>query len=407
MVKPRVFISHSARGDAEALALIDELKKALDDDFSLRIDFEHLKLGVNWRNTLNTWIGGCDAAIILLSKKALASKFVAYETNVLTFRPKLTVIPILIGGVDYPDIEGKDSPLSPSGISRTQGIRSTGDTAWLVAEVKKRLKEVTRGKTPVDRQARRLEELLRPVGESLIVDDYLPMLDYDSDPWEPDANPRLLLALQMMSAGIQGSREVLRNIRHTLRREGTLGEVFELIATSWVDFRSAKFIKEVATGDPSGRFLATDAEGHLIAEIYVRRASELPAEDSWNVAESNGLLKGRPLEELKEAVEVALRAKLNVKAGESVEQELALLDRQSEPVFVSLPANGIGAEELTGLRAAFPTLTFFFRAGSDPLSRAALSKGNVVFIVPPLDEGFEKTFCNLYTEQRKYVIGET
>ena len=100
MVKPRVFISHSAREDAEALELLDALSAALEEEFAVRVDKDHLKLGDNWRNTLNTWIGGCDAAIVLLSSKALKSAFVAYEASILTFRPNLTVIPVFLSGVE-------------------------------------------------------------------------------------------------------------------------------------------------------------------------------------------------------------------------------------------------------------------------------------------------------------------
>src|SRR5215831_9231472 len=107
MPKPRVFISHSAKGEPEVMALLDDLRRALEEDgkFAVLIDKDNLELGDRWRHTLNTWIGGCDIAIVLLTEKALRSIYVQYEVNVLTYREsslpqqKCTLIPIFLSPV--------------------------------------------------------------------------------------------------------------------------------------------------------------------------------------------------------------------------------------------------------------------------------------------------------------------
>lgn len=106
----RVFVSHSARTDPDARQLLDELRAGLeavkDEDnhqrFAVLIDKDDLDPGMLWRQTLNTWIGSCDVAIVLLTQTALTSDYVQYETTVLRYREvsvpehKCTVMPVLI-----------------------------------------------------------------------------------------------------------------------------------------------------------------------------------------------------------------------------------------------------------------------------------------------------------------------
>ncbi|HYH87182.1 MAG TPA: toll/interleukin-1 receptor domain-containing protein [Pyrinomonadaceae bacterium] len=403
MDKPRVFISHSTGKDPDARKVLDALSEGLEGEFAVRVDKDHLKLGVYWRNTLNTWIGGCDAAVLLLSTDALASQFVAYEASILTFRHhahNFTLVPVYMSGIHYADVKGSRT-LSPTNIQEVQAVKTT-DTAQIIAEVKERLREVTRGKTPIDRQVRRLEELLEPVGKSLIIDDYLPMLGYTTDPWEREDNPHRLLAVHMMSAGIKGAWEVLRNIRSTLKRNETLNEVFELVATSWVDVQATKHIAEVVTGEQARRALAINGETDLIAKMYLRRASGL--EDGWKVAEPDGVVGEDALEGLKTKVDEELRLTLGISESADLEGELEEYEGLGEPVVVMLLAAGIGPDELAGLREAFKTVTFMFLAGTDPLCHTVLTGSEVEFIIPQLGEGFEKDFCKFYKTSKKILI---
>jgi hypothetical protein len=183
-----------------------------------------------------------------------------------------------------------------------------------------------------------------------------------------------------------------------------LRKIFELLATSWVDLRATRYITEIAKGECAHRALAVNGEQSLTAGCYVLRASGKPADDTWNMVESNGVLSEKVLDDLKVNIEVALRAKLNLKPEESLEKELNLFDKMGEPVFVTLRAAGINDRVLAALRCALPTVTFFFLAGREESNQTALSSVNVEYIAPPLDDGFEDMFCNLYAEKRRYLI---
>src|SRR5688500_10529434 len=206
MSKPRIFISHSARNDAETMALLDTISAALSADFAVHVDKEHLKAGDDWRHTLNTWIGGCDAAVLLLSPKALESAFVAYEISILAFRARFSgirVVPVFWKGVDEEAV-GR-SRLEPADLPATQAVKET-DAQKVVEKLKEGLAGVVRDKTPVDEQAAYLENYFGSFRDALL-NQCLLATGLDLGSWEPPANPRLSLAVRMMTLGLRGAGE--------------------------------------------------------------------------------------------------------------------------------------------------------------------------------------------------------
>ncbi len=107
--KPRVFVSHSAKGTIaqEVLgALGDALRDAGFDPF---IDTERLRLGDRWRSTLRTEALHCQAGVILLCRNALASEWVLQEGTILLTRWEdggFMLVPVRLDGVSVDDIRG-------------------------------------------------------------------------------------------------------------------------------------------------------------------------------------------------------------------------------------------------------------------------------------------------------------
>jgi hypothetical protein len=336
MAKPRVFISHSARNDTEALELITPLTAALRDEFAVRVDLEDLQLGVNWRSSINDWINRCDAAVVLLSEKALKSPYVAHEVTLLTARAArkdVTVIPVFLSRVDYKAVQ--DSALSPSLIQDIQSVVNEPDQQRRVECVKDALLKVKRGMIPVNMQTKLLAGALRKL-DIEEVKTQLSKLEPDPDSWVEDADPHLSLAIKMMSLGIEGATGVMREFLDTLKRSDKLYEVFELAATSWVDRQAAEYVKQIAVSRQVGRALATNGTKTLITEIYVWCASEKAPNNSWTVVEINGILSEQALDQLKGDIEVRLRRTFNLKPEDDLQQVLGLLDESGEPIFVTL-----------------------------------------------------------------------
>jgi hypothetical protein len=87
MAEPRVFISHSANGDARATGLINTLYQQLrDDKFEVLLDRKSLEIGDRWEHKINSWLGRCHAAIVLFTAKSLKSDYVKYEVGTLLHR---------------------------------------------------------------------------------------------------------------------------------------------------------------------------------------------------------------------------------------------------------------------------------------------------------------------------------
>src|SRR6478672_3462522 len=103
--RPRVFISHSAK-EQEARTLCGAISQRLGtDDFEVLWDQQNLQTSAAWRAAIDEWIWRCDAAILVISKAATESPYVAYEAALLRQRWKHTagqflMIPIWCPGVD-------------------------------------------------------------------------------------------------------------------------------------------------------------------------------------------------------------------------------------------------------------------------------------------------------------------
>jgi hypothetical protein len=95
---PKVFISHSAK-EPEALALCKAIEGHLDSlKFEVLWD-DKLETGEVWRAAIDEWIWTCDAAVLVLSKAATESRYVAYEVALLRQRwlhmkPGFTMVPV-------------------------------------------------------------------------------------------------------------------------------------------------------------------------------------------------------------------------------------------------------------------------------------------------------------------------
>ncbi len=103
--RPRVFISHSAK-EQETQTLCRAISSYLDtDEFEVLWDQVNLETSAAWRPAIDEWIWRCDAAVLVISRAATDSRYVAYEAALLRQRWKhmagqFLIIPIWCPGVD-------------------------------------------------------------------------------------------------------------------------------------------------------------------------------------------------------------------------------------------------------------------------------------------------------------------
>lgn len=128
----KVFISHSSKGDRKATNLRNEVFRRLKaKGHEVLLDLDGLKPGAQWRTELYEWLATCEAAVLLLTQKALASRWVQREIDILTWRRALgchlEVVPILTGGL-------KSDAIDAAGLTDLESIELARGSAKATVE---------------------------------------------------------------------------------------------------------------------------------------------------------------------------------------------------------------------------------------------------------------------------------
>jgi hypothetical protein len=104
---PTVFISHStAHDDDDGTALLARVRALLEESGAAAwLDGEDLVAGPDWNDRLHAAIGGCDAAVLLVSERYLRHEttYARDEALILTHRARNTGLPVLV--VRFPTVD--------------------------------------------------------------------------------------------------------------------------------------------------------------------------------------------------------------------------------------------------------------------------------------------------------------
>jgi hypothetical protein len=412
--KARIFISHSAK-ETRAQEVQAALYTALEASAVLvpLMDKRDLVPGDMWRARINLWVGGCDAAVVLLSGKALQSDWVFYEAALLTYRnetdPGFLVLPVY---VDITAEEVAASRLHPTAMTSIQFVPGAGRTVEEIVEdvVKELAKAACRGDSPLERQAKWLASRLDLFGKRAL-EEAAGFIKYDLKPWLPADDARLLLAVQLQSVGMDAAIPALMSLSYNLpaamaepEREKWLREVTELVASSWVDQRCSERIPALARWQVAPLGLGLNAQADLTARMYVLRASTGEPRP-WLFVSCDGIVGQKKAEEtIAELTGKVTRAIAGaLKCAEDAAVVAAKLRTRnkskevSQPLFVSLPGAGISDEIIAALRTAFPHVVFFLLMGEEGVSGEPLLTSAVLEILfPHLVSGDEALFLDTY-----------
>ena len=100
----RIFLSHSSKNNAEAVALRDWLKHEGWDDIFLDIDPDTgIAAGERWERALNEAASRCEAVLFLLSRAWLASRWCLNEFE-LAYRLNKRLFGLLLEDIPYADL---------------------------------------------------------------------------------------------------------------------------------------------------------------------------------------------------------------------------------------------------------------------------------------------------------------
>ncbi|WP_158088688.1 toll/interleukin-1 receptor domain-containing protein [Thermoactinospora rubra] len=311
-MKPKLFISHSASKDPYAAAVLDELTELMKrKNYDVLVDRERLRAGERWAACIYQWLGECDAAVVLLNRRAVeASPWVQREVNILLWRQALGspvyIVPALLGDLTSKDVDMGFSELKPLEFSRVDGP----DPAELARHIADRFAEVPTAAVscdPMREWIERIETYLREVKDEDPLVDSARALGVP----EPDLEQvrlvggRMFLAHQFL-AGDLGPRTVQALSKLTTRipygdpRRYLVKEVIPV----WVDGAQARRLLP-GRSRPHRLVILLNAVKQETAVDYLHRATCLAA-TGYDFVQVTSVAGEDPVTELTAAYERAV-----------------------------------------------------------------------------------------------------
>jgi hypothetical protein len=295
-----IFVSHSAHAVEEPATqkFLDALSKAIQAVPGLvtLVDQNDLQAGDAWLQRLYGWMGLCDAAVILLSPRAVRrenSAWVPREANLLLWRkaldPGFVVIPVLIGGTQRADLA--HNPFLPqAGLDDLQMPAGLTDKAK-IAKIVKALQAQLAG-----RLARLAFDPLRTYVEECLEDAPAASVQqvlhghYGADPWQADVLAHQNLAHKMVRHAVADPVDLaIRDVSLGSRGEDQLGvKLFDALYPMRLPAEAACRLLTLCRQQEGRGAVLVNAQNTWVLRLLMRAASGLPLDDlgkTWVILE--------------------------------------------------------------------------------------------------------------------------
>jgi hypothetical protein len=405
MARKRIFISHSAHRDPSARPMLDAIESKIQATglYGILLDHTTLQPGEGWRSAINAWCGGCDAAIVLVTHDSIDADFCKYEWSILSYRRTTSrnfqILPVYFGATPE-DLRNK-----PHQIGEIQGaVTFTNiDTAW--PKIDQFLQSVLPQNGPTARQAYLIANLLR----AGINDPNLRELEIAKEQialnlgtWEPLEDPWERFAFELIGLGLGKTAPALLQLAGSFQRtRRDWCDILDLVAGSWVDYRSAEILKNRTLGVLNDRAVGLNAVDGQTARLYVVKASDRRPSSTWLTADVNDAVAD--LDELIAEIEAALARAFGLETSPvdraKLDWKLNNQENARQPVVVFLRTNALDDAWLAALRQRFRFVTLFLLSGATP---AALS--GVEWLHPELPPEFEANFWIDYADNKDTLL---
>ncbi|MER5597105.1 toll/interleukin-1 receptor domain-containing protein [Streptomyces sp. NPDC002265] len=279
-----VFISHSAKGDTLAAAVLCSIEKGLRErGHTPRLDQTGLPPGTEWHPEIVDWLARCDAAVVLLNDKALKSHWVRREVNILMWRralgAPLLIVPVLVGDLGTGAVKQAGlEELRPIQFART-GQGEPHDAQALADQVLDQFTHLPEQATREDPMSAWLEQLGQYLAEArnnpgmlakaariLQIDSvHLPEIDSGS-------GGCLFLAHQFLVAPPARMEQALKALAPSLQDQ-TIRRLVAALTATWVSEEAARKVLPSPGERPHEMTLLLNARKRETAEDYIRRAT--------------------------------------------------------------------------------------------------------------------------------------
>jgi hypothetical protein len=276
--RPIIFISHSARADADAYPELKTLEKHLKKSgFDVLVDESRIQGGEPWRDCLHTWMGHCHGAVVLLTARALESPWVLKEATILAWRRSLSngrflLLPVFFG-IRSTDL-AKSQSFAPLALAEIEALKKlTGlPLAKAVAKLLDPLLSAI-ADTPQRELENKIAGLLSELKRPALLEKAARNLGQDLGGWRPNRDAAGMLAMLLLQAPMEKLAEGLGPLVGVLPKE-SLRSIIDMLRGSWVNRETAGMLALVARKARGTRAAALNAtEQEFTATALIARAS--------------------------------------------------------------------------------------------------------------------------------------
>ncbi|MFL6255071.1 MAG: toll/interleukin-1 receptor domain-containing protein [Pyrinomonadaceae bacterium] len=406
MVKPLIFISHSAK-DETARKVLFRLYRRLSRKFEVLLDKERLRGSDFWRRELHTWMRLCHGAVVILSKDAVEnSPWVKREATILGFRREadenFVLIPILLPPVTHEDLTmGDFAPLALNEIQMAEG-ESVDAVVDIVIKRLEPLCERLSNLTALQKVESVLASLLLEVENK----DHTVLLRAaavlgESLKWKSDGKYSAQLARELLSSEFERMMEVLLLLAPYFDDREKVVRVLKQLAPFWVNPDAVAQLPHMHKRPRGQRTVIVNGIEHpFTGRCYIQRAC--CGTYDWvfaNITEQVGY-EETPEIQIK-LIEDDIRKQILPQIGLDEEDEGGLIDldedfdeREKEEPFFILAPKDIDDSILERLRGRYESFTFFL------LGEGHTKRPDVIRLEPALKKGRDKEAFKLYRETK-------
>lgn len=407
LYKPKIFISHSAR-ETLAKTTLAGLRSALEaNGYTVLVDQEGIRPSSSWRAAIDEWIWRCDAAVILLSVKALSSQYVKYETTLLRQRWKerngsFILLPTVIPPATPARVDAAMSPLQLNEIQHLVPSAAAVDNKAFVKEVvSSTLKNLElipkRGAARNELEATLIDilyhqcetdEALEDIGGKLLTDTIAAGAKKD----RAIALARAILDMDATrgSARFKLFRPVVLKMLSILEYTYTKRVINIVTPFCWVDPEVAAQLSLVALHEKPPRTVAWGRSWPLSEMMYLRRGCGRLKVHKVEVSNVWSGDMGEDLEHVRRCLSDALYYYPDATV-EDINQRIRELEDEGNPVFLVAQAGPLDQSLALAIQKSWPRLTLFLF--DEELSKSQLEERGMeraVLLEPLLDRAVEK-----------------
>ena len=436
--KLRIFISHSANAaeEPETQAFLDTLVVRLQGELCCEplTDQKDLQAGDEWLQRLYAWMGLCDAALILLSPRAVTrenSTWVPREANLLLWRkaldPRFVVIPVLTGGVTPADLGGNPF-LADARLTDLQfppGLADAAKIDGILRALKEKLGAVAT-RLAFDPVRVHVEDCIQRYAPDASVASALSR-HYDADSWQPFVPPREKLSLKMVHGAASATVDpVIADVAIGSQGDARLGaRLFEVLFPMRLPAGCACQLLSLCRSQEGRGSVLVNTHDTWAVRMLLRAATGLPKDDllrCWQIVElpdgwgdddlneitrflaaelAEAILGTNGWEELSDRTDAAERLKEQLAA---LSVQLAEARRETgAPILVCAAYRPRWVELATALVARFPSAVFLFWTGDE--LPPVLPPGDCAALTPSWPVGRDREWQLTYRRKLKQFGG--